>query len=121
MLVDDALANRQPQARAVFLRREKRLEQPRQIFRRDARRRCRGFEFSAAVAPSCHRRFRADSQFAARPHRLDRVEQQVHERLLQLRLVAAHRVGFGAVIALSAISCPFIWCSSSRSEWSSSS
>ena len=36
MFQRDAPGNRQPQSRAIFLRREKRLEQPRQIFRRDA-------------------------------------------------------------------------------------
>ena len=39
-----------------------------------------------------------NSPFVA--HRLDRVEQQIHERLLQLRLVAAHRVRRGVVMAV---------------------
>ena len=46
------------------------------------------------------RDFRGDRQHAVRAHRLQRVEQQVHERLLQLRVVAAHRVRLGLVMAL---------------------
>ena len=93
----DALGNREAKARPVFLRREKRLEQPPQVFRRDAHAGVADLNLQLPAVTSVSV---LDRQRAVRPHRLDRVEQKIHERLLQLKFVPAHRVRRGLVIAL---------------------
>ena len=75
--LDDAVDHRQAEAGALLLRREERVEDLRQVVRRDARRRCPRTRTSTTV----RRPGRAvDRQRAARGHRLAGVEGDVDER-----------------------------------------
>ena len=89
MLPRNALADGQPQARPVYFGREKRLEHSPQIFRRNAHAGVLNVDPQLPPAAFALHHFRVDRQHAVRAHRFERVEQEIHERLLQLRVVAA--------------------------------
>jgi len=99
MFQRDALADGQPQSRAVLFGREKRLEQMLQIFRRDAHAGVLNVDPQLPRTAFVLHRFRFDGQHPVRAHRFQRVEQKIHEHLLQLRVVAAHRVRLGVGVA----------------------
>ena len=86
-----------PRPVPFFLVVKKGSNMPRQMFRRDARPGV--LEGDLQAGPPAGENFRAHRQLAVAADGLDAVEHEVHERLLQLRFVAAHRVGAGTVIA----------------------
>jgi len=81
-----------PRPVPFFFGREKRLEQTPQIFRRDAHPGVLNVDPQLPRTAFVLYRFRFDGQHPVRAHRFQRVEQKIHEHLLQLRVVAAHGV-----------------------------
>ena len=108
MLQRNALADGQPQARAMDFGREKRLEQPVQVFRRNAHAGVLDIDPQLPLTTVALHRFGFDRQHPVRAHRFKRVEQEIHERLLQLRVVAANRVRLGPVMPLQGNQFPVI-------------
>src|SRR5215213_9500349 len=87
MLANDAVGNRQPQAGALThrFRREERVVNAREVFRRDTVTGIRYFsEGLFAVQPRC------DCQPATARHRIARIQEQIQEHLLQLELESNH-------------------------------
>src|ERR1035437_702029 len=104
MLQDDASRDGQAQARATGFGGEERLQQARHILRRDpgARVLYRKPELGpvhrvASLAGVGVRRagLRSNKERAIRPQGLDRVQEEVHERLLQLVVIPLEKVRGG--------------------------